>query len=90
MLAYCKFNGIGVIPYSPLFGGKLATIWRRLVVGLSLLAALSLARMVRVGGRRHELAFRYPLIHTFILVYVVDIDLTLAPTYDLCLFWSRS
>ena len=24
MLAYCKFNGIGVIPYSPLFGGKLA------------------------------------------------------------------
>ena len=24
MLAYCNFNGIGVIPYSPLFGGKLA------------------------------------------------------------------
>ena len=24
MLAYCKFEGIGVIPYSPLFGGKLA------------------------------------------------------------------
>ncbi|KAL1741396.1 NADP-dependent oxidoreductase domain-containing protein [Schizophyllum fasciatum] len=24
MLAYCKFNGIGIIPYSPLFGGKLA------------------------------------------------------------------
>ncbi|KAL1756446.1 NADP-dependent oxidoreductase domain-containing protein [Schizophyllum commune] len=24
MLAYCKFNGVGVIPYSPLFGGKLA------------------------------------------------------------------
>jgi aryl-alcohol dehydrogenase-like predicted oxidoreductase len=24
MLAYCKFNGIGVIPWSPIAGGDLA------------------------------------------------------------------